>query len=245
MELGIFIMLQHSRIRAMYQIDGSAADDCCSAYYCPCCTALQDDREIRAREYKDGMNEKRRGAIKVQPLTQPDMQYAAPHLFGGEPVQHRGSLVREESATAATGYRQSSQGRGPKGANQWLEHSQHHHEHKKLHNTPKIEMNEHKINEEGKMAHLNHQLAISSNGRASNNPSTYLDRERDAIIASRQKWRHQDLPESKKNTPSILGQIPQLIMLELVIIVNQPPNAGRYLIILKMRRSVKSEGNEF
>jgi PLAC8 family len=174
-------MLQHSRIRATYDIDGTTADDCCSAYCCPCCTIMQDDREIRAREYKDGKNEKKCDAVNDQPPAQPDMQYAASHLFIDEPVQHRGSLVREKPTATVTGQNQSSRGHGPKGENQErLEHSQHHHEHKKLNKTPKVDTTEHKPKEKGRMAYHNHQRGVSDGGSTCSNSPAYPDQgERD------------------------------------------------------------------
>ena len=182
--------MQHSRIRATYNIDGTTADDCCSAYACPHCTLMQDDREIRAREYKDGKNEKKSGTINNQPTTESDMQYASLNFFGDEPVQHRGSLVREKTATAATGQNHDSKNHGPKSENPHeLEHSKHHHEHKKPHIISKRDVYEHKTKEKGKMAYSNRESDASNNGSAYTNQHANPDRgDRDAILASRQRW---------------------------------------------------------
>jgi hypothetical protein len=66
-------MQQQSRIRAMYNIYGTTADDFCSVYACPPCTLIQDDREIRTGEYKDGRNKKKSGTVNHQPITEPGM----------------------------------------------------------------------------------------------------------------------------------------------------------------------------
>jgi hypothetical protein len=127
-------MLQHSRIRATYNIDGTTADDCCSAYACPNCTLMQDDREIRAREYKDGKRHKKAGTIDHEPRAEPDMQYEAPNFFAAdEPIPHRGSLVREKAMTAVTGQNQDPENHIPRSEKKYnLEHSKHHHHRKKL-----------------------------------------------------------------------------------------------------------------
>lgn len=198
-------MLQHSRIRAMYNIDGTTADDCCSAYACPNCTLMQDDREIRAREYKDGKNEKKFGTINHQPTTQPDMQYAGPNLFGDEPVQHRGSLVREKLTTVVTEQNQGSRNHGPNLENQQgAEHSKHHNKHKKkLHKTSKIDMNGHQPKGMGRMAYNNHESDASSNRSTCTDSPAYPDHEgRDAILASRQNWRKQKLSGKQEGYPN-------------------------------------------
>lgn len=43
-------MLQRTRIREKYQLQGSITDDCCKAYCCGPCTLIQDEREINDRE---------------------------------------------------------------------------------------------------------------------------------------------------------------------------------------------------
>jgi hypothetical protein len=188
-------MLQHSRIRATYNIDGTTADDCCSAYACPNCTLMQDDREIRAREYKEGKNDNKSGTVNHQPRVGPDMQYASLNFFGDEPVQHRESLVRTNATTVETGQSQSSRNHGTKLETQHkLEHSKRYHEHKKLEKDSRIEGDEHKTKEEGKMAYNNHEPGASNNGRADNNQPANQDLEdRDAILASRQTWRNQNM----------------------------------------------------
>lgn len=50
-------MLQRTRIREKYQLQGSITDDCCKAYCCGPCTLIQDEREVNDRE-----DEKRRFA---------------------------------------------------------------------------------------------------------------------------------------------------------------------------------------
>lgn len=124
-------MLQHSRVRATYNIEGTTTGDCCSAFACPHSTLMQDDREIRAREYKTGNYEKKFGTVSNQPTIEPDMYYAGPNFFGDEPVQHRGRLVREKQIIGVNGQNQRHMNHGPRLENQHeLEHSMHHHEHK-------------------------------------------------------------------------------------------------------------------
>ncbi|KAI9844644.1 MAG: hypothetical protein M1838_002099 [Thelocarpon superellum] len=46
----LLTLLQHSRIRSKYNIEGSAGDDCVHAVCCLPCTLIQDEREVRDRE---------------------------------------------------------------------------------------------------------------------------------------------------------------------------------------------------
>ncbi len=176
-------MLQHSRIRATYNIDGTTADDCCSAYALPNCTLMQDDREIRAREFEKGKHEKGCGEINNQPSTQPEMQYASPALFRDEPIQHRGSLLKKNSTTAVTG-------QTPHG----LEKSQHYHQHKKLNKNRTAGIKEHASKDKGKKTSDNQELDASDNGNARTKLTAYLNHgDRASILASRQKWRNQTI----------------------------------------------------
>ena len=43
-------MVQRTRIRRLYKVEGSCGDDCVSACCCCCCVAVQNEREIRGRE---------------------------------------------------------------------------------------------------------------------------------------------------------------------------------------------------
>jgi Cys-rich protein (TIGR01571 family) len=43
-------MVQRSRIRRLYKLEGSCGDDCVAACCCCCCVAVQNEREVRARE---------------------------------------------------------------------------------------------------------------------------------------------------------------------------------------------------
>lgn len=42
-------MQQRSKIRQQYGIKGSTTGDCCVAYWCPCCSTVQNDKEVVAR----------------------------------------------------------------------------------------------------------------------------------------------------------------------------------------------------
>jgi len=46
----VLTMLQRTRIRENYRLQGSAFSDCCKAYCCVMCTLVQDDREVAHRE---------------------------------------------------------------------------------------------------------------------------------------------------------------------------------------------------
>jgi len=68
----------------MYQIKGSPFGDCAKAYYCPVCTLVQDERELRERE-----DEKRRcagpgsGIVGEQGYKKPEkMSYQRSSVIG-------------------------------------------------------------------------------------------------------------------------------------------------------------------
>jgi hypothetical protein len=164
---------------------------------------MQDDREIRARGYKYGKNENKSGTVNHQPIIQPDLQYTRLNLFGGEPVQHRGSLSREEpTTTAVTEQNQGSKNHDPKSENQpRAEHSKYRHGHKTLHKTPKINVNEHQPKGKGRMAYNYHE-SCASNRSTCTDPPAYPDHEdRNAILVSRQTWRHQNLSGKQEGCP--------------------------------------------
>jgi hypothetical protein len=153
-------MLQHSRIRDTYNIEGSTAGDCCSSLCCPNCTLMQDDREICARE-RIQTEEKRKhpGPIGHEPTTQPDMQYAAPH---------RGSLEIESTATLAATQNQDCDTKGPKSEKElYSGHPKHYYGNKKLHKVPKIEINDGKANSKGKNGRINDVSLSSPTGNMS------------------------------------------------------------------------------
>ncbi len=45
----IYATIKRGEIRARYGIAGSAAQDCCISYCCPCCALIQQDNEVQAR----------------------------------------------------------------------------------------------------------------------------------------------------------------------------------------------------
>ncbi|KAF3151517.1 hypothetical protein TWF225_007346 [Orbilia oligospora] len=80
----VFTMLQRTRIRELYQIKGSPIGDCAKSYYCPVCTLVQDEREIKERE-----DEKRRcagpgsGVVGEQGYKKPEkMAYQRSSVIG-------------------------------------------------------------------------------------------------------------------------------------------------------------------
>ena len=42
-------MQQRTKIRERYGIKGSTMNDCCVAYWCPCCSTVQNDKEVVSR----------------------------------------------------------------------------------------------------------------------------------------------------------------------------------------------------
>lgn len=42
-------MQQRTKIRERYGIKGSTVNDCCVAYWCPCCSTVQNDKEVVSR----------------------------------------------------------------------------------------------------------------------------------------------------------------------------------------------------
>lgn len=46
----LFPMLQRTRIRHAYKVDGSVGSDCLKGLCCCCCVAVQNEREVRSRE---------------------------------------------------------------------------------------------------------------------------------------------------------------------------------------------------
>lgn len=74
-------MLQHSRIRATYNIDGTAGGDCVQSYYCPCCTLMQDEREVLARERRIIRQQRGDSEVTEQPDFEPQMRYSTSNLL--------------------------------------------------------------------------------------------------------------------------------------------------------------------
>lgn len=200
-------MLQHSRIRATYNIEGRALHDCCSSYYCPICTLMQDDREIRAREQQETReNRKHSNPINNQPGSRPDMQYAAPH---------RGSLEIRDTNTPEA----QSQDCKTKGSNSEKQYdssqSAHNYGHKKLHNIPKVPINGEKPDSKGKKVSRNDKSDGSHPGNTYDknhppvgsalSPATKYTKpvleDRDAIPASRQTGRGQDQSMKEQGCP--------------------------------------------
>lgn len=82
-------MLQHSRIRATYNIDGTAGGDCVQSYYCPCCTLMQDEREVLARERRIIRQQRGDGDVREQPGFEPQMRYSTSNLLEEIPEIYR------------------------------------------------------------------------------------------------------------------------------------------------------------
>ncbi|KAK3933600.1 PLAC8 family-domain-containing protein [Diplogelasinospora grovesii] len=45
----IHVMLKRGEIRQRFGIQGSGFNDCCTTYWCPCCSLIQQDNEVKAR----------------------------------------------------------------------------------------------------------------------------------------------------------------------------------------------------
>ncbi|KAI0017369.1 PLAC8-domain-containing protein [Xylariomycetidae sp. FL0641] len=46
----IYQMMKRTEIRERYDIPGSGCGDCCASYWCPCCTLIQQDNEVKIRQ---------------------------------------------------------------------------------------------------------------------------------------------------------------------------------------------------
>lgn len=82
-------MLQHSRIRATYNIDGTTGGDCVQSYYCPCCTLMQDEREVLSRERRIIRQQRGDGEVNEQPGFEPQMRYSTSNLLEEIPEIYR------------------------------------------------------------------------------------------------------------------------------------------------------------
>jgi hypothetical protein len=85
---GFIVMLQHSRIRATYNIDGTAGGDCVQSLFCSRCTLMQDEWEVVAREERI-LLERRETEINKQPGQQQQMRYSTSNLFEEVPEVFR------------------------------------------------------------------------------------------------------------------------------------------------------------
>ncbi|KAI0484964.1 PLAC8 family-domain-containing protein [Xylariaceae sp. FL0804] len=45
----IYAMMKRGEIRKKYGIEGSGCGDCSAAYWCPCCSLIQQDNEVKRR----------------------------------------------------------------------------------------------------------------------------------------------------------------------------------------------------
>lgn len=43
------LMMKRGEIRKRFNIEGSGCSDCFSSYCCPCCTLIQNDKEIESQ----------------------------------------------------------------------------------------------------------------------------------------------------------------------------------------------------
>ncbi|KFY35690.1 hypothetical protein V494_05692 [Pseudogymnoascus sp. VKM F-4513 (FW-928)] len=84
----LIVMLQHSRIRATYNIDGTAGGDCVQSLFCSRCTLMQDEWEIIAREERI-LLERKEAEINRQPGQQQQMRYSTSNLFEEVPEVFR------------------------------------------------------------------------------------------------------------------------------------------------------------
>lgn len=90
--LGFIVMLQHSRIRATYNIDGTAGGDCVQSLFCSRCTLMQDEWEIVAREERI-LFERKETEISRQPGPHQQMRYSTSNLFEEVPEVFRPAAV--------------------------------------------------------------------------------------------------------------------------------------------------------
>ncbi|CAK7206808.1 hypothetical protein SEUCBS139899_009614 [Sporothrix eucalyptigena] len=45
----IYVMMKRGEIRERFSIVGSGTGDCCASYWCPCCSLIQQDNEVKIR----------------------------------------------------------------------------------------------------------------------------------------------------------------------------------------------------
>jgi len=45
----IYIMMKRGEIRERFNISGDGTGDCCATYWCPCCSLIQQDNEVKTR----------------------------------------------------------------------------------------------------------------------------------------------------------------------------------------------------
>ncbi|KFY90048.1 hypothetical protein V498_06202 [Pseudogymnoascus sp. VKM F-4517 (FW-2822)] len=82
------VMLQHSRIRATYNIDGTAGGDCVQSLFCSRCTLMQDEWEVVAREERI-LLERKETEVNRQPGQQQQMRYSTSNLLEEVPEVFR------------------------------------------------------------------------------------------------------------------------------------------------------------
>lgn len=77
--LGLLTMIQHTRTRKAYEIEGSYGSDCIRSCCCCCCVLVQDEREIKHREDLSRRNAgPSSGGIVGAYASAPTMTYAPP-----------------------------------------------------------------------------------------------------------------------------------------------------------------------
>ncbi len=134
-------MLQHSRVRATYNIDGTAGGDCVQSYFCTRCTAMQDEREVIDRERRILRQQNGSGRlITDQPGGQMQMRYSTSNLLEEIP-----DILRDGFNGGANGYpsssnlpSQQSSGRGSfnNGTSRGKAKGEHHESHELANLTP-------------------------------------------------------------------------------------------------------------
>lgn len=45
----IYVMIKRKEIRERFGIRGGGCGDCCTTYWCPCCSLIQQDAEVKTR----------------------------------------------------------------------------------------------------------------------------------------------------------------------------------------------------
>jgi Cys-rich protein (TIGR01571 family) len=68
----IYAMMKRTEIRERFGIRGSGSGDCCTAYWCPCCVLIQQEKEVQSR-------------TAAGPITQGYVAPQAMHMPPGKP----------------------------------------------------------------------------------------------------------------------------------------------------------------
>ncbi|KUJ21727.1 uncharacterized protein LY89DRAFT_381682 [Mollisia scopiformis] len=91
---GIVTGMQRTRVRGTYGMQGKVVDDFCKGFWCSCCTQMQIDREIRAREGDKTLRYNKQYLASLQD-THIDTQPQPPELMSYAPSRQASEQAME------------------------------------------------------------------------------------------------------------------------------------------------------